>query len=73
MKCPQCGYEGEPESICGCPICGYREEEPEPEQERNERATGKCLKITVTGMNHKSTPRESEGCQQTMTGLLSCG
>lgn len=30
MKCPDCGYTGEMDSICGCPICGYRECEPKP-------------------------------------------
>lgn len=35
MKCPECGYDGEPE-FCGCPMCGYREREEEQEQEPDE-------------------------------------
>ena len=37
MMCPECGNQCEQGAggIYGCPICGYREEEPE--QERNDR------------------------------------
>lgn len=38
MICPQCGSDLEPDyrGTLGCPICDYLEEEPEPEQDREE-------------------------------------